>query len=90
MLGGRMPLYEYRCLECQHEFEALVPAGRADQAACPECGVEDVRRLLSMFAAPRGAGQVGGASAWETAGTAVGGDGASAPGGCCGGACGTC
>jgi putative FmdB family regulatory protein len=81
-----MPLYEYRCLECRHEFEALVPAGRADQATCPECGVEDVRRLLSTFAAPRGAGQVGGASAWD----AVGGDGASAPGGCCGGACGSC
>jgi putative FmdB family regulatory protein len=81
-----MPLYEYRCLECQHEFEALVPAGRADQATCPECGVQDVRRLLSMFAAPR-AGQVGG---WDVAGRAVGGDGASAPGGCCGGACGSC
>ncbi len=81
-----MPLYEYRCLECQHEFEALVPAGRADQAACPACGVEDVRRLLSMFAAPRGAGQAGGAPAWN----AVGGDGATAPGGCCGGACGSC
>ena len=81
-----MPLYEYRCLECQHEFEALVPAGRADQATCPECGVEDVRRLLSMFAAPRASG----ASAWDAAGTALGGDGASAPGGCCGGACGHC
>jgi putative FmdB family regulatory protein len=80
-----MPLYEYRCLECQHEFEALVPAGRADQAACPECGVEDVRRLLSMFAAPRG-----GASSWEASGAAAGGDGAAAPGGCCGGACGHC
>jgi putative FmdB family regulatory protein len=81
-----MPLYEYRCLECQHEFEALVPAGRADAATCPECGVEDVRRLLSMFAAPRG-GQTG--AAWD-AGTAIGGDGASAAGGCCGGACGHC
>jgi len=49
-----MPLYEYRCLECQHEFEALVPAVRADQAACPECGVEDVLRLLSMNPARRG------------------------------------
>jgi putative FmdB family regulatory protein len=84
-----MPLYEYRCLECQHEFEALVPTARADQATCPECGVEDVRRLLSMFAAPRGGG-VGGASAWDASGAAIGGDGASAPGGCCGGACGHC
>jgi putative FmdB family regulatory protein len=69
-----MPLYEYRCLECQHEFEALVPTAQADQAECPQCGVEDTRRLLSVFAAPR----------------AVGGDGASAPAGCCGGACGSC
>lgn len=84
-----MPLYEYRCLECRHEFEALVPAGKADQATCPECGVEDVRRLLSMFAAPRGGGQAGAATAWA-AGPALGGDGASTPGGCCGGACGHC
>jgi putative FmdB family regulatory protein len=79
-----MPLYEYRCLECEHEFEALVPAGRADQASCPACGVPDVRRLLSMFAAPRAGTSSFGAPA------AIGGDGASAPGGCCGGACGNC
>ena len=78
-----MPLYEYRCLECEHEFEALVPAGRADQASCPACGVPEVRRLLSMFAAPRAATSF-------SAPAAMGGDGASAPGGCCGGACGNC
>jgi putative FmdB family regulatory protein len=83
-----VPLYEYRCAECEHEFETLVPAGRADQATCPSCGTDEVRRLLSLFAAPRGAGQVGGASAWG--GAALGGDGAAAPGGCCGGACGHC
>ncbi len=85
-----MPLYEYRCAECEHEFETLVPAGRADQATCPSCGTDEVRRLLSLFAAPRGAGQVGGASAWGASGAALGGDGAAAPGGCCGGACGHC
>jgi len=86
-----VPLYEYRCAECEHEFETLVPAGRADQATCPSCGTGEVRRLLSLFAAPRGAGQVGGASAWSASGSAVGGDGAAAPpGGCCGGAGGHC
>ncbi len=85
-----MPLYEYRCTDCAHEFEALVPAGRADQATCPACGTGEVRRLLSLFAAPRGAGELGGAPAWSASGAALGGDGASAPGGCCGGACGTC
>jgi putative FmdB family regulatory protein len=49
-----VPLYEYRCAACGHQFEALVPAGRAEQAGCPACGHQEVRRLLSAFAAPRG------------------------------------
>ena len=85
-----MPLYEYKCVGCEREFEALVSASHADQATCPACGTGDVRRLLSLFAAPRGAGQTAGASAWSASGAAIGGDGASAPGGCCGGACGHC
>lgn len=75
-----MPLYEYRCTDCDHRFDALVPAGRADLTACPSCGAERARRLLSVFSAPRAG-----------AGPARGGDGAAAPsGGCCGGACGAC
>ena len=76
-----MPLYEYRCGECEHRFEALIPAGRADQEPCPRCGAAPAQRLLSVFAAPRGASPAGS--------LARGGDGTSA-GGCCGGACGHC
>ena len=46
-----MPLYEYRCADCGHQFEALVPAGRADDEHCPDCGTE-AHRLLSLVAAP--------------------------------------
>jgi len=75
-----VPLYEYRCTACDHQFEALVPAGRADQAGCPACGAVRARRLLSLFAAPR-SGDL----------PVAGGDGAASPaGGCCGGACGSC
>ena len=41
-----MPLYEYQCRACQHEFEALVrpqdPAPR-----CKACQSEDLERLLT-------------------------------------------
>ncbi|HET8787307.1 MAG TPA: zinc ribbon domain-containing protein, partial [Actinomycetes bacterium] len=46
-----MPLYEYHCADCGHQFEALVPAGRADDETCPDCGTQ-ARRLLSLVAAP--------------------------------------
>jgi putative FmdB family regulatory protein len=73
-----VPLYEYRCADCGQQFEALVPAGRADAEHCPDCGTE-ASRLLSLVAAPvRG-----------TDGAAMPVMGPSA-GGCCGGACGNC
>ena len=72
-----MPLYEYRCADCGTDFEALVPAGRADAEQCPDCGME-ARRMLSLVAAPVRGG--------DGAAMPVAGGG----GGCCGGACGNC
>lgn len=43
-----MPIYEYECRKCAHQFEALVRTG--DTPACPECQSQDLTRLLSMFA----------------------------------------
>jgi len=46
-----MPLYEYVCGECKTKFELLRSYSRADDAAaCPGCGVERGRRMLSVFA----------------------------------------
>ena len=53
-----MPLFEYRCNSCKHEFEELAPSSEA-QVACPKCGAIDVDKLLSLFAAS-GAGSVKG------------------------------
>jgi len=44
-----MPLYDFVCRACGHEFEALVRA--PDVPACPECGATDLERLLSSFVA---------------------------------------
>lgn len=43
-----MPLFRYRCTECNYEFEAVVNAGD-DITRCPNCGYR-VRRLYSRFA----------------------------------------
>jgi putative FmdB family regulatory protein len=40
-----MPIYEYRCRECDTTFEALVRKDTA--AACPDCGSLSVDKLIS-------------------------------------------
>jgi putative FmdB family regulatory protein len=59
-----MPLYEYRCPQCQNRFEILQRMGDgAEGVRCPSCGAERVERQLSTFAAGGGNGGGGGAEA---------------------------
>jgi putative FmdB family regulatory protein len=44
-----VPLYEYRCLDCDDVFEARRSMADADDARCPD-GHDRVKRLLSRFA----------------------------------------
>jgi len=44
-----MPLYDFRCKNCHHEFEALVRPGQPP-VECPECHSQELERLLSLFA----------------------------------------
>ncbi len=41
-----MPIYEYRCLTCQEEFESLVIGGERD-VTCPRCRKDKLERLMS-------------------------------------------
>ena len=41
-----MPIYEYACKACSHEFEALVRGEKVP--ACPSCQSQDLERLLSL------------------------------------------
>jgi putative FmdB family regulatory protein len=44
-----MPIYEYQCRGCAHQFELIVlPASPVP--ACPECQSQDLEQLLSAFA----------------------------------------
>lgn len=43
-----MPIFEYVCKDCDHEFEALVFG--SDKAACPKCKSKHLTPQLSVFA----------------------------------------
>lgn len=43
-----MPLYDFRCRVCGHEFEALVRG--EEPVRCPACEAGDVERLMAAFA----------------------------------------
>jgi len=42
-----MPIYEYACQACGHEFEALQKVSDAPLRKCPDCGKPKLRKLLS-------------------------------------------
>ena len=41
-----MPIYEYRCPECGHDFDKIMKFG-ADAPPCPECGHEKTEKKVS-------------------------------------------
>jgi putative FmdB family regulatory protein len=43
-----MPIYEYACLGCGRQFEALVFGG--ERPSCPACAGRDLEKRLSAFA----------------------------------------
>jgi len=43
-----MPLFEYHCPKCNHQFELLVMGSTAP--ACPECNSKKLEKMLSTFA----------------------------------------
>jgi len=43
-----MPLFEYRCLACQSEFELLVRGSVVP--SCPVCSATTLEKRLSLFA----------------------------------------
>ncbi|MDY6862283.1 MAG: zinc ribbon domain-containing protein [Thermodesulfobacteriota bacterium] len=45
-----MPIYEYECKKCGHNFEVFHEIDKCDaDLQCPECHTENPKRLLSFF-----------------------------------------
>ncbi len=45
-----MPIYEYRCSECEHELEAIQKFSDNPLSDCPECGKSTLIKLISATA----------------------------------------
>ncbi|MBM82002.1 MAG: FmdB family transcriptional regulator [Planctomycetaceae bacterium] len=41
-----MPIFEYQCQSCESEFELLIRS-RESQPACPDCGSDELDKLIS-------------------------------------------
>ena len=46
-----MPIFEYRCSDCETKFEQLVLSRNSEPVVCSDCGSPSVERLFSTFAA---------------------------------------
>ncbi|MCX5851117.1 MAG: zinc ribbon domain-containing protein [Deltaproteobacteria bacterium] len=45
-----MPIYEYHCRQCGHEFEMLRQASEKDSSVkCPHCGRKKAKKMMSLF-----------------------------------------
>ena len=60
-----MPVYEYRCTECGHTFDALQRVGEDGRHLnCPKCQAGHPEKLFSAFASSGGSeASFGGGSA---------------------------
>ncbi|MDP7004811.1 MAG: zinc ribbon domain-containing protein [Phycisphaerales bacterium] len=46
-----MPTYDYRCQECEHEFDLFQQMSDPVKKKCPECGVLKLKRLIGTGSA---------------------------------------
>jgi putative FmdB family regulatory protein len=60
-----MPIFEYVCKECDHEFEAIVQG--AAKARCPKCESRKLEQQISRF----GVSGAKASSAGESSGAAA-------------------
>jgi putative FmdB family regulatory protein len=50
-----MPIFEFKCADCDNKFEELFTAGGSDNGiACPACESTNVTKLFSTYAPQMG------------------------------------
>ena len=80
-----MALYEYKCSDCEEQFDVMRSMAAADEPAqCPECGGTESRRLISNFTSITPGASTLSSNPVMDARIASGGGGGCCGGGCCG------
>ncbi|HHV16272.1 MAG TPA: zinc ribbon domain-containing protein [Gelria sp.] len=44
-----MPIFDFLCQQCGHNFDVMISNADKDKVKCPECNSGDVKQLLSLF-----------------------------------------
>ncbi len=52
-----MPIYEFKCNQCNTKFEQLCRLDWQGAVSCPACGGKDLAKALSAFCTPGGGGK---------------------------------
>ena len=65
-----MPIYEYRCKHCNHQFEELVFSSLTsdEDIFCPKCGKNNAEKMMSAFSSSGSGNLYGGASSCGSSG----------------------
>ncbi|MBD3422045.1 MAG: zinc ribbon domain-containing protein [Chitinivibrionales bacterium] len=74
-----MPIYEYRCKECDTQFEELVTSQQQKKPACPACSSQETVKVLSVI----GGISMGSSSSATPCGSECANAGACSAGGTC-------
>lgn len=45
-----MPIYQFKCMVCELEFEQLTTLEKKDKVVCLHCGSKEVKDVFSAFA----------------------------------------
>lgn len=76
-----MPIYEYACGKCSHQFEVLQRMGEKSCPPCEKCGSKRTARKFSTFAM-HGSSRSSGAEGGHAHGSGCGGCGRGSCSGC--------
>ncbi|ACA59433.1 FmdB family zinc ribbon protein [Candidatus Desulforudis audaxviator] len=44
-----MPIYDFRCRNCGHQFTVLIQLSEKDGVHCPRCRSRNIRQIISPF-----------------------------------------